>query len=340
MAIVSSIISKLKNWSEEILGLNNLSDSEKERIKNFFQLSGETKRIESGDDFFIEAVDNSEFKDIEYRPDSLEGSSEYQTRIRKVIFRNVSFTRTQIRKIDFRHCRFENCLFISSEIEDCEFHHCEFIDTNMHKVVFNNTYIDPRSFSRSQDRRYFQNIGAHLYQALMRNSRHTDQPEFEAIAHFQYHKWKRYQHLHDAREPWRRETKAESGKSSFSERLSASSPYIGKYLKGLFWEKTTGSGIKFSILARTAAIVVLSLTLINMALWKCFGLDDCDCNFACSTGTFFDSLYFTVITLTTVGYGDITPSSLSGKIVIPFEGVLGFLLFALLASMFYRKISP
>ncbi len=56
--------------------------------------------------------------------------------------------------------------------------------------------------------------------------------------------------------------------------------------------------------------------------------------------SFVDAFYFTIITLTTIGYGDITPTTELGRIVIAGEGIVGFVLFATLASMIYRKILP
>lgn len=38
---------------------------------------------------------------------------------------------------------------------------------------------------------------------------------------------------------------------------------------------------------------------------------------------FFDSLYLSIMTVTTVGFGDITPLTISGKILTAFEGLIG-----------------
>ena len=51
----------------------------------------------------------------------------------------------------------------------------------------------------------------------------------------------------------------------------------------------------------------------------------------------FDSFYWSFITATTVGYGDISPEATLGRIIVSGEAVVGFFLFAILASMIYRK---
>ena len=55
---------------------------------------------------------------------------------------------------------------------------------------------------------------------------------------------------------------------------------------------------------------------------------------------FSDALYFSTITLTTLGFGYITPTTQILRLVVAAEGLFGFFLFALLASMLFRKIAP
>lgn len=47
-------------------------------------------------------------------------------------------------------------------------------------------------------------------------------------------------------------------------------------------------------------------------------------------GQFFNSLYVVLITLTTVGYGDITPHTIPGKIIIMFCALWGAFMISIL----------
>ena len=52
-----------------------------------------------------------------------------------------------------------------------------------------------------------------------------------------------------------------------------------------------------------------------------------------------ESFYFSTIVVTSLGFGDITPSTDWGRFVIACEAIAGFLTFAVLVSMAFRKIT-
>jgi hypothetical protein len=257
--------------------------------------------------------------DVLYMPELLEGStSRYPRAVRNCTFSNVSFTRTHINSISFYDCTFKQCLFINSKIEDCEFHQCDFIDTNTHKVEFSRVYIDPRSFDKCLLASSDQNIGTHLYQRLMNNSNDENQATFGRTATFEFNVWKRRQRFYEAKRDWGKNPK----KAAF-----ATAAGIGRWFWGL-----SGAGVHLGRFAATFAFILLVLSTINFYLRGPLGL--------CEINDFQDAFYFTVITLTTIGYGDITPTSTLGRMLMAGEGLLGFFLFALAASIAFRRMGP
>ena len=55
--------------------------------------------------------------------------------------------------------------------------------------------------------------------------------------------------------------------------------------------------------------------------------------------TWLDSVYFTVITLATVGYGDIVPKTPAGKLFTIFYVIIGITIFIALARMIITKLA-
>lgn len=55
--------------------------------------------------------------------------------------------------------------------------------------------------------------------------------------------------------------------------------------------------------------------------------------------TWFSPYYFSIVTLTTLGFGDITPSNLAGEIWVAIEVMLGYVILGLLVSILGNKIA-
>ena len=259
-----------------------------------------------------------------YQPNELHQISDHKkTKISNKKFRWVSFSKTKIKGISFQNCVFHQCLFIASEISDCEFHNCQFILTNTYKISISDTYLDPKCFEKCLIRNKDQNIGVHLYQMLLKNSAKAEQTEFARDANFLLSRWRRYQDRYKIKKYW--------GKKDLKNILICCMKFVGSW----FWEQAFGSGIRFRYFVRVSLIALPFLTWFNFNSKEEFGLmyqNQLITSYA-------DALYFTVISLTTLGYGDIIPTTECGKLFASFQSVVGFFLFATLASMLFHRIS-
>lgn len=296
---------------------------------SFFTLHGEWDEIDT-QELVARLSNDDDLKNFLYRPDILnkEGLGRHY-KIKSKTFKNVSFSKTELNEVEFYDCTFKDCRFINSTLIECWFHDCEFINTNPYKISFRDCYIPPKTFKNSLDKNKHQNIGIHLHQTLMRNARMMDQPEHEAEAHFEFLRWKRYQTWYDLNEIKEENKKWFNGfKKKYELRVKGYSSWL--------FETFVGSGIRLRRYFITAMATVTFFFIINFKYQELFGIE----SKSTESLKYSEVFYYTVISLTTVGYGDITPTSTQGYLWISFQSVIGFVMFATLASMLFRKIAP
>ncbi len=294
----------------------------------FWKLPDASKFTEQRE--LYEHLDRSNhLKNCIFEPDILDRQIRSRTqKIESKKFERVSFSKTEIQGIIFNKCTFLECQLIGTKFVECEFHDCKFENTNVYKVEFEKTYIDPRSFRKCLKSKLHQNIGVHLYQVLMNNSRDNEQVEFERYAHFMFLRWKRHQDFYEFKKDLKYSKSFSDFCSSFKKGFSAS--------RRALWEKLFGSGIRLRYYILTMFVLIFCTSLLNYTFSNLFGLQiGSD-----PVNSLMQAIYFTVVSLTTLGYGDITPTTDLGRLAASIQSVLGFSLFALLASMLFRKVSP
>ena len=291
----------------------------------FWHLSGAVS-FTSQEQFYDHLKRSNHLRDTRYEPDLLDKQPADRTRILGTTFERVSFSKTTIKGIIFRDCTFDSCQFVGSIIVNCEFHKCKFISTNTHKISISQSYIDPRSFDKCLTPHKHQNIGVHLYHELLHNSRKLDQIEFERDARFYFLRWKRFQDVYELSRLW----KSSATRRDCSAAMSISTTFCLRWL----WEKFFGSGSRIRYFIRTALLTELLFIFVNYTFRESLGLT----RNGTPLSSVWESLYFTTISLTTLGYGDVIPSTTLGMMVAAIQSVIGFFLFVFLASMLFRRI--
>ncbi|TMV85436.1 hypothetical protein FGG78_20815 [Thioclava sp. BHET1] len=290
----------------------------------FFVLREPYEEICTPEDFW-EAVKGDEKKIIEdllYRPDTLDSvEPPKKWRVRNKDFHNVSFARTIISHVEFTNCNFVDCLFTGSIISGCRFNDCEFKLCNFYRAEIENTFIDPRSFLKCLKPKKHANIGVGLYQELLHNSRQQAQPDFSNYSQYHFMKWRRYLKQDEIAT-----LNARWWKKTFK--------WISILPLWIF-EVTTGSGMRLRNLAITSLLLLFTTTFLNFHFRSEFGLE----LGGQTISSWMEAFYFSTIVVTSLGFGDITPSTDLGRLVIACEAIAGFLTFALLVSMAFRKIT-
>ena len=268
-------------------------------------------------------------ENILYQPDDLiSDNPPRKLTFQGKTFKNVSFSKTHLSHLDFKDCTFTDCKFVGSIIENCVFRKCSFIRCNFYKSVISNCEIDPTSFKNCADKETSPNIGAGLFRELLHNSRQIANPDYSREARYQLRRWQRYEKLRELKLKW-----------ATSRILSRSIFEVAEMSVSLcrdwVYEFFFGYGMRLKNFIYTSFGLLILLTMVNWVFQDSFRLT---LNGKTVEG-FFDALYFSVIVVTTLGFGDITPEALTGRIVVAFEALIGFVMFAVLTSIIFKRIT-
>lgn len=276
---------------------------------NQFRLFGNPIKVESLEDFLSKGRSEDgyqAFKGILYYPNRFNKDRSKFFKQENKKYKNVSFKGTTFDRVIFENCKFEKCLLLDVKFIDCKFKNCEFVDTNTSGSSFEKTHIDPSYFKNNFDLRQDSNIAIELYHSLYKNSMNEG----------------RYDR---ARQSLFEKCRAEDAQLNYE--LSKKTIKLWAF----WWRKTwrffdrlvSGYGLKLNRILIVFTSFILSVSGFNYIFRdEFFRYGDIQ--------TFCDSVYFTLVTLTTLGYGDITPATQSGKIFISIEVVLGIISVSLL----------
>ncbi len=277
---------------------------------NHFKVQG--KRVDSLSEF-NRCGDGDTFKNIQYFPNEFKSSNRHPIIIKGKKFIEVSFKDTDFVNVRFIDCRFNKCLFIGATVTDCEFTNCKFVDTNTSKLKIKNCLINPTIFEDNFDLDLDSNIAVDLYHSIYKNSSESHQPEYAVESLY------RMKVAEKKQLDWKRKNK------DIDE-----TTYRKEKLKHIISDFVSGYGLRVSKVLRFLIIVIIFFTILNYVLrsfifenWQCF--------------TWIDSLYFTCVTITTLGYGDISPNTQIGKIFIVIQALSGFVVISLFLSAFANR---
>ncbi len=280
---------------------------------NKFSISGNPTRTDSHDEFMKQEV-NGVFEDILYFTNQFNPDSSKVLKQKNKTYRNVSFKDTEFSNVSFVYCTFDGCLLLSSKFIDCEFIDCQFIDTNTNKSCFERTLIDPAYFKKNFDLKADTNIAADLYHSLYKNLSNERQPDRAKQSLYMMH---RAENAHLNSQLRRKRIKFPT--------------FLWKKLAHAFDFLTSGYGLKLYRVLLTFVFIVSFLSGINYLFRKEFFGDGVICSL-------LDSIYFTLVTLTTLGYGDMYPTTQTGKLVIAGEVTLGIVVISLFLTSISSRV--
>ena len=126
-------------------------------------------------------------------------------------------------------------------------------------------------------------------------------------------------------------------KMHFRKRFALFSGRHFVHLGHFFLDKTSHYGNSFGRWGITV-VVFISLFAGIFAMLDRFSETSMFANYLAKSGI-FDYFYFSIVTFTTLGYGDIVPVTISEKLIVGFEVLLGFTMLGILINLINKKRS-
>lgn len=279
---------------------------------NILKISG--VKVETFEEFMhLEEV--NAWTNLLYYADEFRSSSDKYITFANKSFSLISFKDTVFYKVRFIRCEFESCIFMGATFNECEFIDCIFKNTNANKIKVNSCLIDPKCFDDNFDFISDTNIAVNVYQSLYKNASREYQSEHALYSLYKM-KDAEYHHL--------------------SSKLNRGVITRSQYYKGrVFYymhDFISGYGLKTFKVLRLLIIFITLLSSVNYIFSGSIFKDNIEF-------TIVNSIYFTCVTITTLGYGDITPYTDVGKILVALQALLGFIVLSLfMASVINRAV--
>lgn len=256
--------------------------------------------------------------------------------LRRCLFIRVRMKKAKMRESSFIHCVFEDCYFRDAEFTGVNFTDSYFKDCNLHKASFSGCCLWYVRFSRcSLDYdRILQSlpsetgIAVRLLRSLRQNAiemgerRMADKilmKEIEIEKQELKNQFLAHSDYYQSRYDW-------------FERIKGGVKFLFLVLSGLIW----GHGLKLRNLFLTASIVIIAFAFLLSKFGEFVTAVKPDIPIKLNL---CKALYLSVITFTTLGYGDFTPASISAYIICAGESLLGIVFLGFLAATVYRRFS-
>ncbi len=277
---------------------------------NILDIKG--KRVDSFPEF-LRAEDNNQWSNVLFYPEIFEGPNGKHFSFKNKRFNLLSFKDTTFNKVRFIRCIFEDCILMGAVFNNCQFTDCIFKNTNTNKIKLNECLLDPKSFDNNFDLVNDTNIAINLYQELYKNSSREYQSD-HALYSLYRKKDSEYHHF----------------RSQFERGVITEKEYKKQRILYSAHDFISGYGLKTFNVVRLLTLLIILFSFVNYIL-NGF-IFDSDIEFS-----LLDSFYFTCVTITTLGYGDITPCTAFGKLMVSFQAILGFVVLSLFMASVVNK---
>ena len=296
-------------------------------LTNFFRLNNTVHDIPDQNEFERLLGISNDLKNLIYRPNELKPINNHPTlKIRDFNFTNFSFSKTLIQNVVFINCKFTDCLLIGTTIRECEFHNCSFKNVNTHKIIIEDSYVNPEAFINCINGVEKSNIAIHLFQQLLHNSKQQGQSRFSRIAEYNFKKWRDNLILNKY---WNKQPYKISLKS-----------FLKEYPLNSVFRWTFGYGLRFRNFVATFLISFCVFFLVNYYQWQSYSLAQKDISinsFSPDSVSMTSNFFYTLDVTTKLIDSQFQPKSDIGMFWLSFQSIFAFILLSALVTILVNR---
>jgi len=266
---------------------------------------------------FKASIRNNNISNALFIPDTFSLAPKYD-KFTKITFSAISFKNTKFERVKFVDCVFIDCLFLNSVFFQCDFSNCSFNGCNFLGSSWQNTRIDPRTLKKNFDFKNDANIAAHLFQALYEQYKNEHQPIY-------------------ARQSKYLLMKSRYGLDFYYKKKGTLNKYFFYFrrIQALFDMLISGYGVyKLRAVAAFFIFFIVASVLNHFLQSYIFSNGDPPISPGYSM---IQSTYYTFISISTIGFGDMVPKSELGRLLIMGEASVGIALIAYLLNFFSER---
>jgi len=185
----------------------------------------------------------------------------------------------------------------------------------------------------SQNKKLHTNIGVHLFDQILQNCKSQQLIEFSRVAEYQYWTWRRYRMWHKIFDGLSKKPKNTKPKINLTvpQRIQQIFSWIASGTHCIF----LGYGLKPMRFVFWSLVIFFTLVTIIFYNQKEFGFQGSLVN--SSKLSYLSIAYYTAVTASTLGYGDITPLSDFGMVLASAISILGLVWMGLLTSLIVKR---
>ncbi len=228
--------------------------------------------------------------------------------------------------VNLRDASFDRVDLTGTTFTQCNLRHARFVNCNLRYVNFNQCQLDYGAVLESAPNE--PNLRQELLRSLrcnalsMGDSRQAEQLLAQELVAEREELWNR---IVVRTEHYRK-------RSSGWDRIVAGRDWLGWWVSHLFW----GHGLALGRIPTSGAFVVATFAALCVALPAHYRFEGAA---GARALTFSEALYYSAMSFTTGGFGDIMPGNEVARVITSVEGLIGVVFLGFFAAAAYRRLA-